>query len=343
MTFLWPLLLARVVARAAGLLVARRDRRAGGGGRLAALLGGAGTGGAPARRPAAAAGATACPAVARRRRVRRARDRAGPAAGDGRRCRGSRARSCSRSTSRRAWPRTTSRRRGWRRPRRRRRRSSSASRRASSIGVVAFSDAGLSVQAPTSDQAAVLAAIDRLGAGPRARRSGRGSSPSLGAIEQAESRHPGRLLQQPLARRRPRRPAPVAPGSHDAAAIVLFSDGENNERPGSDRRRPGRRRPRDPDPDGRRRDAAGTTLDLDGFRVQTALDEALLQQIADLTGGHVPAGRRRVDPARVYPSSPSASSPATRRSRSRRSSRRRARPAGRGRRSLSLARSGRLP
>jgi Ca-activated chloride channel family protein len=77
----------------------------------------------------------------------------------------------------------------------------------------------------------------------------------------------------------------VAPGSHGAAAIVLFSDGENNERPdpvaaaqtAADR--------------GVRIEtvgvgtAAGTTLDLDGFRVQTQLDEALLRQIADLTDG----------------------------------------------------------
>ena len=80
-------------------------------------------------------------------------------------------------------------------------------------------------------------------------------------------------------------PAPVRPGSHDEAAIVLISDGENNERP---------------DPLGAARAAAdlgirivtvgvgtadGTTLDLDGFRVQTALDENVLREVADLTAG----------------------------------------------------------
>ena len=48
-------------------------------------------------------------------------------------------------------------------PRRRPRpRSWIGNRRASSSGVVAFSDSGLSVQVPTRDQAAVLAAIARL-------------------------------------------------------------------------------------------------------------------------------------------------------------------------------------
>ena len=40
--------------------------------------------------------------------------------------------------------------------------SSSASRRRSGSGVVAFSDSGFSTQVPTDDQAAVLAAIERL-------------------------------------------------------------------------------------------------------------------------------------------------------------------------------------
>ena len=82
------------------------------------------------------------------------------------------------------------------------------------IGVVAFSDAGLSVQAPTNDQAAVLAAIKRLQpaaghvAGPGDQRVARRDRPG---------REPAadRLLQQPDAgpvdcRRRPCRPARTA-------------------------------------------------------------------------------------------------------------------------------------
>ena len=80
-------------------------------------------------------------------------------------------------------------------------------------------------------------------------------------------------------------PAPVPPGSHASAAVILLTDGENNERP---------------DPItmaqqaadlGIRVDtvaigtAAGADLDLNGFHVHSQLDEALLQQIATTTDG----------------------------------------------------------
>ncbi|HEX2755667.1 MAG TPA: VWA domain-containing protein [Candidatus Limnocylindrales bacterium] len=165
------------------------------------------------------------------------------------------------------------------------------------VGVVAFSDAGLAVQTPTSDQAAVLAAIDRL-APSRGTSLGQGILASLGTIAQAESDTPANYYSnrsaEPTAT-----PAPVAPGSHDAAAIVLFSDGENNERP---------------DPMGAAQaaadrgirivtvgvgTAAGSTLDLDGFRVQSALDEAALRAVADLTAGRYEAADA-LDPATVY-------------------------------------------
>jgi Ca-activated chloride channel family protein len=151
------------------------------------------------------------------------------------------------------------------------------------VGVVAFSDSGLSVQTPTADQGTLIAAIDRLGPA-RGTSLGQGILASLGAIQQAETDTPADYYSnrspEPTAA-----PTPVPPGSHDAAEIVLFSDGENNERP---------------DPMAAAQTAAdrgiriqtvgvgtaaGTTLDLDGFRVQTQLDEALLRQIADVTAG----------------------------------------------------------
>jgi len=165
------------------------------------------------------------------------------------------------------------------------------------IGVVAFSDAGLSIQEPTADQTTVIGAIERLGPS-HGTSLGQGILASIGAIEQAESDTPASYYsnrsQAPTAL-----PAPVAPGSHTAAAIVLLSDGENNERP---------------DPLGAAQAAAdrgirvmtigvgtpaGTTLDLDGFRVQTQLDEGLLRQIADVTAGtYQPAAE--LDPGAVY-------------------------------------------
>jgi len=165
------------------------------------------------------------------------------------------------------------------------------------VGVVAFSDAGLAVQTPTSDQATVLAAIRRL-APSRGTSLGQGILAALGAIAQSESNTPAGYYSnrsaEPTAT-----PPPVAPGSHDSAAIVLFSDGENNEQP---------------DPMSAAQvaadrgirivtlgvgTAAGTTLDLDGFRVHSALDETALRQVSDLTAGTYQAADA-VDPAAVY-------------------------------------------
>ena len=165
------------------------------------------------------------------------------------------------------------------------------------IGVVAFSDAGLAVQEPTSDQATVLAAIARL-APSRGTSLGQGILSALGAIAQAESDTPAGYYSNRSAAPT-ESPAPVPPGSHDAAAIVVLSDGENNERP---------------DPMSAAQaaadrgirilaigvgTAAGTTLDLDGFKVQSALDEAALRQVSDLTAGTYTAATT-LDPAAIY-------------------------------------------
>jgi Ca-activated chloride channel family protein len=165
------------------------------------------------------------------------------------------------------------------------------------VGVVAFSDSGLSVQTPTADQPTIVAAIDRLGPA-RGTSLGQGILASLGAIQQAETDTPAGYYSNRSAAPTAA-PTPVAPGSDEAAAIVLFSDGENNEQPdpvaaaqtAADR--------------GVRIEtvgvgtAAGTTLDLDGFRVQTQLDEALLRQVADMTAGtYQPAAE--ADPGAVY-------------------------------------------
>ena len=169
------------------------------------------------------------------------------------------------------------------------------------VGVVAFSDSGLAVQAPTDETPRLLAAIDRL-APSRGTSVGQGILATLAAIERAESDTPPSYYSNRSAPPSDA-PAPVAPGSHAAAAIVpaivLFSDGENNERP---------------DPITAARAAAdrgirivtvgvgtvaGTTLDLDGFRVQSSLDEDALREVADLTAGtYRPAAE--LDAAAVY-------------------------------------------
>jgi Ca-activated chloride channel family protein len=151
------------------------------------------------------------------------------------------------------------------------------------IGVVAFSDAGLSVQAPTSDQATVLAAIKRL-TPERGTSLGQGILAALTTIAIAENGattdYYSNRSPDPTAS-----PAPVAPGSHTSAVIVLLTDGENTQ---------------PPDPVAAAQTAAdrgvrvytvgigsttGTTLDISGFKVHTQLDTSTLQQISEITGG----------------------------------------------------------
>ena len=156
------------------------------------------------------------------------------------------------------------------------------------IGVVAFSDSGVSVQAPTNDQATVLAAIDRL-TPQRGTSVAQGILASLKVIATAQAgpfsgdyytnQTPG-----PAPTPAPT-PTPVPVGVHAPAVIVLLSDGENNE---------------NPDPAAAAQaaadqgvriytvgigSAAGTTVNVSGFQVFTQLDEATLQSISETTGG----------------------------------------------------------
>ena len=153
------------------------------------------------------------------------------------------------------------------------------------IGVVAFSDSGLSVQAPTNDQASVLSAINRL-VPERGTSLGEGIRASLQAISLAESPPaPNYYSNRTPAPASTPTPTPVPAGTHMSAAIVLLSDGENNE---------------SPDPATVAQAAAdqgiriftvglgspaGTTVNLNGFQVHTQLNEPLLQQIADTSQG----------------------------------------------------------
>jgi Ca-activated chloride channel family protein len=154
------------------------------------------------------------------------------------------------------------------------------------VGVVAFSDSGVSIQMPTDDQAAVDAAIDRL-APQRGTSLGQGIIASLNVIAQAEA---GPWANDYYSNQSPApsptaTPTPVASGTHDSAVIVLLSDGENNE---------------SPDPLAAAQTAAdrgvriytvgvgssaGTSVTVSGFQVHTQLDQATLQGISQVTGG----------------------------------------------------------
>jgi Ca-activated chloride channel family protein len=148
------------------------------------------------------------------------------------------------------------------------------------LGVVAFSDNGFAAQAPTKDRDAVLDAIARL-------QPQRGTSLAHGVVAAIDTlaADPETNFYSNLTPTPAPTPTPVPGGTYTSAAIVLFTDGENNVSPdpleaaqiAADR--------------GVRiytvgiGSAAGAVLNIDGFSVHTRLDEALLHQMADLTGG----------------------------------------------------------
>ncbi len=153
------------------------------------------------------------------------------------------------------------------------------------VGVIAFSDNGLAVQVPTTDQIAIQAAINRLK--PQSGTSlAQGILASVNAISVAQSGGGvptevySNLLMTPTLT-----PTPVPQGTYTPAVIILLSDGENNERP---------------DPLQGAQLAAdrgiriytvgigspqGTVVHINGFSLHTQLDEATLKSISQLTGG----------------------------------------------------------
>jgi Ca-activated chloride channel homolog len=164
------------------------------------------------------------------------------------------------------------------------------------VGVVAFSDGGMAVQAPTSKTGDLQATIARLQP-TRGTSLGSGLLAALDAIDKARQVTPpdyySNRSPDPTAA-----PAPAAPGSDAATVIVVLSDGENNERP---------------DPLEVAQSVAakgvriltlgvgtpeGATLDLDGFRVDTRLDEGALGALADATGGSY-SSPSEADPATI--------------------------------------------
>jgi Ca-activated chloride channel family protein len=148
------------------------------------------------------------------------------------------------------------------------------------IGVVAFSDGGISVQSPTKDQNAILTAINRL-APQRGTSLGSGILQSLNAIAESRGEAPppsDSLTPVPT-------PTPLPYGTYIPAAIVLLTDGENTA---------------NPDPVEAALTAAGqgvrvytigvgspegTALTVNDFSVFTQLNEPMLQQISTLTDG----------------------------------------------------------
>jgi len=151
------------------------------------------------------------------------------------------------------------------------------------IGVVVFSDGGISVQPPTHDRSETLASIARLV--PRRGTSlGNGILVALNTIA-VDAGDPPILSSGGTSDSETIEPVQEPQGWYPSAAIVLLTDGENNQ---------------EPDPAmaadlaadlGVRvytvgiGSAEGAVIEVEGFNVHTRLDEPMLQYIAQASGG----------------------------------------------------------
>jgi Ca-activated chloride channel family protein len=160
------------------------------------------------------------------------------------------------------------------------------------IGVVAFGGTGIVTQRPTTDKSAVLAAVARL--------TPQGETSISGGILGGLSAIAGKPIRPPGDAETSTDATPV--GYYSGTAIVLLTDGENTSGP-------------DPLQAADLASAAGVKIEpiglgtpggsviqVDGFSIATALDEPLLQQIAQTTGGTYRRASDAQSLAQVYDS-----------------------------------------
>jgi Ca-activated chloride channel family protein len=164
------------------------------------------------------------------------------------------------------------------------------------IGVVAFSDGGVSVQPPTDNREETLATIDRLV--PR-----RGTSIGNGilvALNTIVIQNGGQSILQSDPQAEAQEAIPQPQGWYPSSVVVLLSDGENNQ---------------DPDPLAAADLAAdlgvriytvgigspqGIDLEVEGFTVHTQLDEEMLNAVSLITGGQYYNAANEDDLFRIY-------------------------------------------
>jgi len=164
------------------------------------------------------------------------------------------------------------------------------------IGVVAFSDGGISVQTPGTDRDITIATIERLV--PRRGTSvGNGILVGLNAIA-VDAGDPPLINNNSLSSAEDVIDTPQ--GWYPSAVIVLFSDGENNEVPdplfitdlaidlgvriytvgiGS---------------------KEGTVINVEGMNIHSQLDESILLQVAEVSGGQYYFAADENDLSRIY-------------------------------------------
>ncbi len=150
------------------------------------------------------------------------------------------------------------------------------------VGVVAFSGTAALVQAPTTDHAAALAAVNRLSR-QQSTAIGSGILAALDAIFEKPNPNSSTAPKDDVLVPATPTPTPVPKGIHTPATIVLLTDGQNRT---------------GPSPLDAARVAAdrgvrvftigvgttqGTTVQDRGFGFRTALDEKTLKQIAEIT------------------------------------------------------------
>lgn len=164
------------------------------------------------------------------------------------------------------------------------------------IGVVAFSDGGVSVQPPTDNREETLATIERLV--PR-----RGTSIANGilvALNAIVLNNGGQSILQSSPEDPSQEALPQPQGWYPSSVVVLLSDGENNQQP---------------DPIAAADLAAdlgvrvytvgigtpqGIDIDAEGFTVHTQLDEGMLRSISMITGGQYYNATNEDDLFRIY-------------------------------------------
>ena len=166
------------------------------------------------------------------------------------------------------------------------------------IGVVAFSDGGISVQAPTENREETIATIERL-VPRRGTSMGNGILVALNTIAVAAG-DPPILTTTSMSDGQAPTAIPSPQGWYTSAVIVLLTDGENNQ---------------SPDPLAATDLAAdlgvriytvgigtpaGATITVEGFTVHSQLNEPMLQYIADTTGGAYYNAGSAEDLRRIY-------------------------------------------
>ena len=166
------------------------------------------------------------------------------------------------------------------------------------IGVVAFSDGGISVQAPTENREETIATIERL-VPRRGTSMGNGILVALNTIAVAAG-DPPILTTTSMSDGQAPTAIPSPQGWYTSAVIVMLTDGENNQ---------------SPDPLAATDLAAdlgvriytvgigstaGATITVEGFTVHSQLNEPILQYIADTTGGEYYNAGSAEDLRRIY-------------------------------------------